>query len=203
MLIFNPTRPEIGKISKNILDRINRQIKSTYKLDLSINTTDMTKWFSNINNNYRSFLQFDIENYYYCGDWICKAFLWYFWGRDWNHQKVQKAVVNKKGQFDMLRGFLNSVEMTDLLSLYILYNLTRTIEVENIGLYWDDELLIIKDSNGPKCKRMNKIILNEFQKIKLKVDIVSNKQIVNFWDVTLDLRKGCYEPYKKNANPIC
>lgn len=93
--------------------------------------------------------------------------------------------------------------MTDLVGLFILYNLTKDINVMDIGLYRDDGLMIIKESNGPKCERTKKIILNEFRRIKLKVDIISDVKTVNFLDVNFDLRKGIYQPYRKeNSNPI-
>lgn len=47
--LINPTR--VGRISKTILERTNQSIKYTLRLLQWINTTDIIKWFSAIQNN--------------------------------------------------------------------------------------------------------------------------------------------------------
>ena len=63
--LINPTKSEIGKISKKILDNINSQIITKLNLRLLKNTEETIAWFKSIENkNRKSFIQLDIVNYY-------------------------------------------------------------------------------------------------------------------------------------------
>jgi len=63
--LINPCKPEIGKISKKILDRINDKILTNTHLNQSKNTTDVIKWFERINNKHQqTFISFDIIDFY-------------------------------------------------------------------------------------------------------------------------------------------
>ena len=63
--VLNPTKPEIGIISKKILERIVCQIKSITKLKQWKNSVAVLDWFKQISNKQnKSFIQFDIETYY-------------------------------------------------------------------------------------------------------------------------------------------
>ena len=48
--LINPTKSNIGKISKQILDRINNDIKDKLNLNQLINTADAIHWFNKIEN---------------------------------------------------------------------------------------------------------------------------------------------------------
>ena len=63
--LINPTKSEIGKISKNILDRINSTIAKKRNLNQWKNTTAVINWFKSIENKQQfSFICFDIEEFY-------------------------------------------------------------------------------------------------------------------------------------------
>ena len=65
--IVNPSKNEIGTISKHILDQINTQFVGKLSVNEWKNTISVTKWLKNINiNNKRlyKFLQFDIKDFY-------------------------------------------------------------------------------------------------------------------------------------------
>ena len=63
--LFNPTKTEIGRVSKYILDRINTDIRSKYKLNQWKNTKDVINWFSQLRQkNKLNFLPFDIIDFY-------------------------------------------------------------------------------------------------------------------------------------------
>ena len=63
--LINPTKSEIGRISKHILDKINTQLKDKLQLNQWKNTKAVTKWFTAITNkNNSAFIQFDITDYY-------------------------------------------------------------------------------------------------------------------------------------------
>ena len=63
--LINPTKSEIRKISKHILDNINTQLKEKLQLDQWKNTEAITNWFTAISNkNNTTFIKFDITDFY-------------------------------------------------------------------------------------------------------------------------------------------
>ena len=92
--------------------------------------------------------------------------------------------------------------MTDLIGLFVLYNLTKHIDCADIGLYRDDGLAVIHNSNGQKCDRVRKAINTVMKKLGLKTEILTNVKQVNFLDVTFNLHNNSYQPYMKdNSTP--
>ena len=63
--LINPSKPYISKISKHILDKINKSLLSNTKVNQWKNTSDAITWFKNISNKKQSsFINFDVENFY-------------------------------------------------------------------------------------------------------------------------------------------
>ena len=64
--LINPAKSDIGKISKNILDKINKEILIHTEVNHQWNNTDsVIDWFKNIDNKtVCSFIVFDIVNFY-------------------------------------------------------------------------------------------------------------------------------------------
>ena len=63
--LINPSKFEIGKISKHILDNINTQLMDKLQLNQWKNTKTVTNWFTAITNkNNTSFIQFNITQHY-------------------------------------------------------------------------------------------------------------------------------------------
>ena len=48
--LINPTTSEIGKISEQILDRINKETITAFNLNQWKNTTAVLEWFNNVEN---------------------------------------------------------------------------------------------------------------------------------------------------------
>ena len=60
--IINPSKPEIGRISKKILERIVKEVKLKTKLKQWKNSFAVLEWFNKIpNKQNKIFIQFDIE----------------------------------------------------------------------------------------------------------------------------------------------
>ena len=53
-----------------------------------------------------------------------------------------------------------------------------------------------------KWKQYKKEMCKIFKKHNLQITIEANKKLVDFLDITLDLRTGVYKPYKKPTNNI-
>ena len=63
--LINPSKASVGKISKIILDRINKSVVTPTKINEWKNTASIIEWFKNISNKEKwSFIQFDIESFY-------------------------------------------------------------------------------------------------------------------------------------------
>ena len=63
--LINPTKTEIGRVRKYILERINTDIRSKCKLNQWKNTKDVINWFSQLRQkNKLTFLAFDIIDFY-------------------------------------------------------------------------------------------------------------------------------------------
>ena len=63
--LINPTKSNLGKISKVILKKIDTKIREETNLNQWISTYEAIEWFDNIQNKVnKEFIQCDIENYY-------------------------------------------------------------------------------------------------------------------------------------------
>ena len=63
--LINPSKSSIGKISKEVLDKINNIVQSRTSVNQWKNTSSVIEWFINIKNKeILSFIVFDIESFY-------------------------------------------------------------------------------------------------------------------------------------------
>ena len=63
--LINPTKSEIGIISKNIFDNINKEIIKVTKANLWRSTSIVIEWFQAIpNKSQHAFLTFDVHDFY-------------------------------------------------------------------------------------------------------------------------------------------
>ena len=63
--LINPSKNEIGRISKHILDQINSKLVSKLSINEWKNTISVIKWFENISNKFLyKFLQFAMKDFY-------------------------------------------------------------------------------------------------------------------------------------------
>ena len=63
--LINPAKPEIGKISKQILEKIVRETVRAANVNLWRNTQSVITWFNNIKNKQNAlFISFDIVDFY-------------------------------------------------------------------------------------------------------------------------------------------
>ena len=92
-------------------------------------------------------------------------------------------------------GSFDGAETCELVGLFLLSQLSH-LSV-NVGLNRDDGL-----ATCSKTPKQVEAIKNEtckiFKKHNLQITIEANKKVVDFLDLTLDLRTGVYKPYKKN-----
>ena len=94
-------------------------------------------------------------------------------------------------------GIYDGAEICELFDVYVLSHLETVIKKNEMGLYREDGLLILRGANGQKTDKTRKNIIEIFKNIVFKIDIVTNLKELNFLDVTFNLANGTFRPYKK------
>ena len=218
--LINPSKSELGRISKFIIQNIVNSVKKANHCNLWENSYETIEWFRRIKNKSKAtFIQFDIIDFYPS---ITKNILIdsINYARKYIDITVEQYeiilacrktvlknndstwVKNGLDNFDVPMGGYDSSQIADLVGLYILDILTRIISPQQVGLYRDDGLLYIPNSNGPLSSSIQKRIIRAFKFLGFKIEISSNIKIANFLDVTLDLSNNSYKPFiKPNQNP--
>ena len=226
--LINPAKTKIGNISKQLLEKLNCEIREVTGLQQWRSTEEVLGWFENIKNKSRlSFMQIDIVEFYPSISELTLNKALKFASKTLNRQISQKTIDiirnsrnaflftntdkidktnpwrKKTGQFDVTMGAPDGAEVCELIGLMILYTMKEQFPLLNFGLYRDDGLATHRRIPGPKLDRIRKDIHKMFSEFGFKVTIEASKPVVNFLDVSLDLNKESYAPYKKpNENPL-
>ena len=218
--LINPAKSQIGRISKQILGKIVSEMKVKTQLPLWKNTYSVLEWFKKIEKGRRSkFIQFDIEAFYPS---ISKSLL----DKALNyaqsivnvstsdmeiiHHARKSLLYNdeecwvKKGRnlFDVTMGAYDGAEVCELVGLYLLKKITLIIPVSQVGLYRDDGLAAMSNTNGQKLDRIRKKLHECFKEENLKITIQINMTEVDFLDVHLCIKSGNFRPYSKPNNTL-
>ena len=213
--LINPAKNHIGKISKNILDRINKDVLTKTKLNQWKCTEDVIHWFNEIENKHKkTFLKFDIVNFYPS---ITKKLLIdaLKWAKSMTEiSEEEKNIIlhcrrtflytendcwNKKENqdFDVSMGSLDSAEVCEIVGLFILFKLKNVLPQGNTGLYRDDGLAVL-ELPGPETERLRKKIIQIFKENGLKITTEAHVKSTPFLDLDLDLTTNSYKPYRKD-----
>ena len=123
----------------------------------------------------------------------CRKSLLFFNDEEWKKKDTDSS-------FDVTMGSFDGAKFCELIGISIQSLLTDSIELitkENIGLYRDDGLILLRNINSQQTDRLRKRIIKKFQSIGFKIEIVTNLQEVDFLDVTFNLINNTYRPYKK------
>ena len=216
--LLNPTKPEMGKVSKKILSRVISEVKSKSNLNQWKSTNAVIDWFKEQPNKKRlKFIQFDIEQFYpnitptllnSALDWAStftpitpnereiiihsKRSLLYFKDSPW--------VKKQNPDFDVGMGSFDGAECCDVVGLYLLSQLQAP--GINIGLYRDDGLATSQLTNRQTQLALQKIDAT-MQRNGLRIPgAEANRLEVNFLDITLNLATESYKPYHKPGETI-
>ena len=210
--LINPTKSEIGKISKRILDRINSKIMRTAKFNQWKSTASAIEWFKSIKNKqHLSFICFDIEEFYpsISQDLLNKALD--FASTHDNITMDERNIIiyakkstlihkqqpwQKKGDttFEVTMGSYDGAETCELVGSFLLSQL-QDLNI-NVGLYRDDGLATT-NTTPRNTENIKKEICRIFNRNGLRITIEANKKIISFLDVTFDLNNSTYQPYTK------
>ena len=154
--IINPTKQELGKVSKQILEKVVERIREISNLNHWKNTISVLQWFKEIEGKHRyKFISWDICDFYSsiteellndALDWantmvpitqdqrdiimhVRKTFLFH---------KGEAYIKSNNPEFEIAMGSYDSAEVTDVVGLYMLH----LIQEKNWGIisggYRDD-----------------------------------------------------------------
>ena len=84
--------------------------------------------------------------------------------------------------------------------MFLLNILTERFGKDSVGLYRDDGLLILKGTGGRQADKARKDLHRIFNELELKVTAEINNHLVNFLDVTFNLKEENYHPHHKPNN---
>ena len=88
------------------------------------------------------------------------------------------------------------------MGLYLLRKLSALVNKASIHLYRDDDLAVVSNISGPTLDRLRKRIIVLFKEENLSITIKTSLSSTDFLDVTLDLRREKYYPYRKPNNKL-
>ena len=213
--LINPTKNEIGRKRKQILDQINSKLCEILKVNEWKNTATVTNWFKKIDSkNSHKFLIFDKKNFNpsikeglliealeFTKQYVTiksknreiifharKSFL-YNEGEPW--------IKKQSNNFDVTMGSYDGAEVSELIGIFMLSLIANKYSLNNIRLYRDDGLAVFKNTSGLQSEKIKKTFQKMFKNKGLDIIKNCNMKIVNYLDVTLNLNDGSYRPYKK------
>jgi hypothetical protein len=100
-------------------------------------------------------------------------------------------------------GSFDGAEICEQVGLFILNHLGKRFSKENIGLYRDDGLAIIKNNSARLLDKTRKELDKIFEQFDLKITAEVNLNVVNFLYVTFDLNNANHKPYRNpNDDPL-
>ena len=213
--LINPAKNEIGRISKIILDKINKELTEKLNINQWKSNVSVLDWFKAIENKHEcTFTVFDIEQFYPS---IKESVLLKALDFAKKHTKVlnkdidvirhsRRSLLFNQGEtwvkreeenFDVTMGAYDGAEVCELVGIYLQSLIGEKYNKNNFGLYRDDGLAVFRKVNGQQSERIKKDLQKIFKENYLNIEISCNKKIVNYLDVTMNLNDGSYRPYQK------
>ena len=215
--LINPTKTEIGHISKSMLERIVKEVTLSTNFNQWRNTSTVIDWFKGLPDKpITKFIKFDICDFYpsITEPLLDKAIAFARLHTDVSNEEIKiikharKSLLFSQGTewvkknsendlFDVTMGSFDGAELCELVGLYLLHKLEPLIGTANTGLYRDDGLTAIRSQSARRLDRLRKDIIAVFKSEGLSITIQANLPSTDFLDITLDLRTGKYSPFRK------
>ena len=167
--LINPSKSDIGKISKKLLDKINKILIRNSKVNQWKNITTVIDWFKNVTNKKQcSFIQFDLENFYPSLSLNLFNEAIQYATTIMEISDSDKAIIKhsrktlpfhnnqswekKSGDpdFDVPMGCYDGSEICELVGIFILNKVSNIIDKISIGLYHADGLGVFESHLGHK-----------------------------------------------------
>ena len=87
---------------------------------------------------------------------------------------------NHSSMFDVTMGSFDGAEVCELIGLFLLNNLSEKYGKNDVELYRDEGLVLLRNASGPQSERTRKDITRDFKKQGLNISISKNQKICNF-----------------------
>ena len=210
--LINPTKAELGKVSKQKLAKIISSLKVKTKLTQWKNDLAVIDWFNSLEDKQSlRFIELDIVSFYpsisselfnLALDWAASIEEITEEDRElFTYTNMSILVHNgttwvKKGDtnFDITMGSYSGAECCDIVGLFLLSKLAH-LPIK-AGAYRDDFLSVC--SLPPfQVEKVKQKVVEVFQQYGLKVKAAANARVANFLDITLDLANEVHRPYVK------
>ena len=222
--LINPTKSEIGIISKKILNKINDSIRNQQLHTQWTNTEQVLKWFKSLPKNKYQFLKFDVVEYYpsISRNLLEKALN--FAEKYTTISKQDRNIIfnaaksvlfhdgsawikrnaNSKTEelFDVAMGSYDGAEVCELVGLFMLEGINNIIPNSKVGIYRDDGLAAIPKQPARTTEKLTKKLHAYAKSIGLRLEIEPPSTRVEFLDVTLDLTSHTFWPFRKPNSEI-
>ena len=217
--LINPSKTDVGRVSKLILDKINKELLAKIGVNQWKSTQAVINWFKRVPEKSRcSFIKFDVDNFYpsitlelfnkaiefakqhvdISNDDLAiitqaRKTLLYHNGQPWTKK-------NDESDFDVPMGSYDGAELCELVGAFMLSEISEVIDKKDIGLYRDDGLGVMRGLGRPEIERRKKKIIQIFKKHKLDITVSTGMHSVDYLDVEFDLKNNVFKPYKKPNN---
>ena len=220
--LINPSKTDVGKVSKVILDRINKELLEKIKVNQWKSSKAVINWFKEVKEKQRcTFIKFDVDNFYpsitlelfnkaihFAKDHTnitedelktimqARKTLLYHNGEPWTKK-------NDEADFDVPMGSYDGAELCELVGAFMLTELDGVINKADIGLYRDDGLGVMRQLGKPEIERRKKVIIQIFKQHKLDITVSTGMKTVDYLDIEFDLKHESFKPFKKpNYEPL-
>ena len=177
--LLNPTKSELGKISKDILQQIRINIRTALNVNQWQNTSEVIKWFQNMKNKkLHRFTVFDIQEFYpSIGEKLLKDAVLFAQTYTNISRKDIEVIFNcrrsllfhnnepwikndSNGDFEVAMGSYDGAELCELAGLFMLNEVSNKLDKDNIGLCRDDGLSFFKNYNGHQNDKVRKEMID-------------------------------------------
>ena len=206
--LINSAKNELGRLSKFFIQAVNKEFRHKLSMNQWKNTDDVIDWFKSIKDKQHcKFVIFDIKDFYpsvkesllkqsldFAEKYIKvtsedKAIIKHA-RKSLHFNKQQIWIKKESGLFDVTMGAYDGAEVCELVGIFILYQLSRIYNKNDIGLYRDDCLAVFRNTNGPQAEKIKKHFQSIFRKNNLSIIVKCNLNTVDYLDVTLNLSDG-------------
>ena len=205
--LINPSKTDIGKISKTIVDKIILQLVSSIKVNQWKNSDTVINWFKNIPEKKScTLIVFNIENSYpsISLELFNKALQSTKNSCKITNEEISiimkarntlpfndnQSWVEKSGNknFDVLMGCFDGAEVSEIIGTCILSKISHEINKKQVGLYRDDGLGVLRNMAGAQMDRTRKNIIKILQECGLSMICKINLRSGDFLDVCFEVR---------------
>ena len=192
--LIHPAKNKLGRISKAVLDNINKRLCTSSNINQWQNTASIIEWFKRIEQKHLyKFIIFDIKDFYPSIQELLNKRLRFaqeyidITSKDtesiYHARKLlpfdEKDTWRKKqsGLFDVTMGAYDGLEVCELVGTYMLSLISEKYK-KDFGVYRDDGLGVEKNKSGPETEKIKKNIHKIFKENKSDIVIQCNMKIL-------------------------